>query len=251
MLGGPLISIVTVVLNDPAGLEATLESVRGQTYPHVEHIVIDGGSEASTLDVIKRNTARIDRWISEPDEGIYDAMNKGIGLAGGDWINFLNAGDLFYDSEVLSAVFSQDLGDADIVYGHTNFLSGDFTGIVKAWDFDILWKTMIFTHQSSFMRRSLLQRRKFNPKFKICGDYDMIFNAYMDGRKFHLADTAIATVSFGVSEVKRARMAIEKWKVVRRHRSDPGFHWFYLTLVVRRLFRDMKTRMARWMERKG
>jgi glycosyltransferase involved in cell wall biosynthesis len=178
-------------------------------------------------------------------------MNKGIDLATGEWISFMNADDTFYDREVLAKVFSQDVGDADIIYGHTNFLSGDFTGVVKAWDFHDLWKTMIFTHQSSFTRSAFLKARKFNPNFKICGDFDVIYNAYREGRTFHNSDTVIASVSFGVSEVNRAKMAIEKWQVVRRHRYDVKFHWFYLTLVVRRFFRDMKTRLARRRGRQG
>jgi glycosyltransferase involved in cell wall biosynthesis len=247
----PLVTVVTIVLNDPEGLEQTIRSIRQQTYERLEYIVIDGGSKAPTLNVINIHADSIDRWISEPDRGIYDAMNKGIDLATGEWISFMNAGDCYYDKEVLSTVFSQDFGEADFIYGHTNFLSGDFTGIVKAWEFDILWKTMIFTHQSSFTRAELLKKRKFNPDFKICGDFDVIYNAYMDGRKFHNADTVISTVSFGVSEVNRARMAVEKWKVVRRHRNDLRFHWFYLTLVVRRCLRDIRTRIARrWENRR-
>ena len=237
------VTVVTVVMNDPQGLKQTMLSIGEQTYANLEYIVIDGGSGAETLDVIHENLDKIDSWLSEPDKGIYDAMNKGIDLATGEWINFMNAGDCFAAPDVVATVFAQSFGDADFIYGHTHFLSGDFTGVVKAWDFDILWKTMIFTHQSSFTRAALLKKRKFNANFKICGDYDVIYNAYVSGSKFHNSDTVISILSFGVSEVNRAKMAVEKWQVVRRHRNDLPFHWFYLKLVIKRYFRDVKTRM--------
>ncbi len=239
----PRVTVVTVVLNDPEGLQKTLMSIGEQTHGNLEYIVIDGGSGSETLNVIQENLDKIDTWLSEPDSGIYDAMNKGIDLATGDWINFMNAGDCFAAPDVVAAVFAQNFGDADFIYGHTHFLSGDFTGVVKAWDFDILWKTMIFTHQSSFTRSALLKKRRFNAKFKICGDYDVIYNAYVSGSKFHNSDIVISILSFGVSEINRAKMAIEKWQVVRRHRNDLPFHWFYLQLVIKRYFRDVKTRI--------
>lgn len=240
-----MVTVVTVVINDPEGLQKTMNSVLEQTYENKEYIIIDGGSEASTLDVIKSHEDRIDFWISEPDEGIYDAMNKGVGAANGDWVIFMNAGDTFYDKDVLTTVFSKDFGDADFIYGHTYFLSGDFRGIVKAWDFDILWKTMIFTHQSVFTRRKILEDHPFNTKYKVCADYDLIFTSYMKGCKFLNSDTVISVIDPGMSEVNRARMAIEKWRTVRKYRSDFKVHSFYISLVIRRFFRDVKTRISR------
>lgn len=241
----PLITVVTVVLNDAEGLKITIESVLEQTYENIEYIVIDGGSKTPTLNVIENYDDRINYWISEPDEGIFDAMNKGIDLATGEWINFMNAGDSFYNKDVIKNVFSQDYGNADFIYGHTYFLSGDFRGVVKAWNFDILWKTMIFTHQSLFTRKKLLEKRRFNTKYKICADYDVIFNSYMNGCKFFNSDTVISVISLGMSELNRARMAIEKWRTVRKFRNDFKVHSFYVGLIIRRFFRDIKTRITR------
>jgi len=232
----PLITVVTVVKNDAEALQKTIDSITGQTYDNIEFIVIDGASTDSTLEVIKKNEDKIDLWISEPDKGIYYAMNKGIDLTAGDWINFMNAGDFFYEKDTVKTVFGKEYGDADFIYGDTFFLRGDFNGVVKAWDFNILWKTMVFTHQSLFTKSEVLKKRKFDTKFNICADYDIIFNSYKKGLKFFNSGTVIAAFDPGISDLSRARMAIEKWKVVRKYRNDFAFHWFYLKLVLKRFF---------------
>lgn len=92
MKNNPLISVVTVSYNAVLTIEQTILSVINQTYPHIEYIIIDGGSTDGTVDIIKKYANRIAYWVSKPDKGIYDAMNKGIRTAKGEWINFMNAG---------------------------------------------------------------------------------------------------------------------------------------------------------------
>lgn len=241
----PLITVVTVVLNEPETLKKTMASVLEQTHDNIEYIVIDGGSTGATLDVIKNHDDKIDYWVSEPDKGIYDAMNKGIDRASGEWINFMNAGDYFYRPDTVKTVFSKDHGNADFIYGHTEFLGGDFNGVVKAWDFKFLWQTMVFTHQSLFTKSTVLKNRKFDTRFKICGDYNIIYNSYMNGATFFNSDTVIAAFDPGLSDVSRSRMAYEKWKVVRKYRNDFQFHWFYFKLFFKRLYRDINKRISR------
>ncbi|MCI5150423.1 MAG: glycosyltransferase [Candidatus Electrothrix sp. MAN1_4] len=98
----PLITVITVVFNGAQHLEETILSVIGQTYDNVEYIIIDGGSTDGTLDIIRQYEHAVDYWVSEKDEGIYDAMNKGIRLFNGNWINFMNSGDLFFSEKNLS-----------------------------------------------------------------------------------------------------------------------------------------------------
>ena len=115
-----LISVVTVSYNAVATIEQTILSVVNQTYPHIEYIIIDGGSTDGTVDVIKKYADRIAYWVSEPDKGIYDAMNKGIKVATGEWINFMNCGDSFYSVSVLSDVFKdKSCKENDVIYGNT------------------------------------------------------------------------------------------------------------------------------------
>ena len=101
-----LISIVTVSYNAVLTIEQTILSVINQTYPNVEYIIIDGGSTDGTVDIIKKYEDKIAYWVSEPDKGIYDAMNKGVVVATGEWINFMNAGDIFTDGDVIDKLFS-------------------------------------------------------------------------------------------------------------------------------------------------
>ena len=117
MTNYPKVSIITVVYNGIEFLEETIKSVIAQTYPNIEYIIVDGGSKDGTLDIIKKYEAHISKWISEPDKGIYDAMNKGIDLATGDWQNFLNAGDSFVDNNVLEKIFTTNLENITLVYG--------------------------------------------------------------------------------------------------------------------------------------
>src|SRR4051812_15125406 len=97
----PVVSVITIVYNGGALLEGTIQSVLKQDPTHLEYIIIDGGSKDNTLDVIKKYTDQIDFWVSEPDKGIYDAMNKGLNAATGDYVWFMNAGDHIHGKDVL------------------------------------------------------------------------------------------------------------------------------------------------------
>ncbi|HDY89306.1 MAG TPA: glycosyltransferase, partial [bacterium] len=112
-----MLSIITVTYNAEACLEKTIQSVINQTYKNIEYIIIDGGSSDKTLSIIKKYKKYIKYCISEPDKGIYDAMNKGIKIAKGDYINFLNAGDFYYENNVLSYLFDNLDKSVDLLYG--------------------------------------------------------------------------------------------------------------------------------------
>jgi glycosyltransferase involved in cell wall biosynthesis len=109
----PLITVITVVYNGAKHLEDTIKSVINQTYPNVEYIIIDGGSTDGTIDIIKKYGDYIDYCVSEPDKGIYDAMNKGIIVSIGEWLNFMNSGDKFYEEQVLDKIFMIELINKD------------------------------------------------------------------------------------------------------------------------------------------
>ena len=173
------ISVVTVCYNAAATIEETIQSVLGQTYPNVEYIIIDGGSTDGTVDIIKRYADRLAYWVSEPDNGIYDAMNKGIAVATGDYINFMNAGDKFYDNDVIRQVFLTPYpASCNVIYGKTlmNFRWGTY--IVTPTKLKKLEKYMCLCHQSVFVKVSFHKANLFDTSFQIMADYQLLHSIY-------------------------------------------------------------------------
>lgn len=111
------ITVITVVYNGIDYIEDTILSVINQDYSNIEYIIIDGKSDDGTMDIVEKYATKISYWVSESDNGIYDAMNKGIKVATGDWIIFMNCGDYFFSSDIITQVFSQMLIGIDVVYG--------------------------------------------------------------------------------------------------------------------------------------
>jgi len=163
----PLISIITVVFNGEKYLEETIQSVINQTYDNVEYIIIDGGSTDGTLDIIKKYEDQIDYWVSEKDNGIYDAMNKGIDLAAGKWINFMNAGDRFYNKKVLDKIVTKLFSDIVCAYGNARWKNGK-----KAFPFCLPYILRMPNHQTMFTKSDWLKKNKFDLTYSICADLD-------------------------------------------------------------------------------
>lgn len=169
------ISVVTVCYNAADTIERTMLSVLNQTYHDIEYIIIDGGSTDGTVDIIRKYADKIAYWVSEPDKGIYDAMNKGIKVATGEWINFMNAGDTFKSSSVTEFIFQNDFFDrTGVVFGDTVFKCKNKQKIVRFGD-DPHHKIMPSCHQSIFCRRNLLVKKPFDLKYKIAADYNLFF----------------------------------------------------------------------------
>lgn len=178
------ISVVTVCYNAVNDIEETILSVINQTYDNIEYIIIDGGSTDGTVDKIKKYTDHISYWISEPDKGIYDAMNKGINIATGDYINFMNAGDCYNSNSVISEMLSHLYGFPTIVYGDTIFKKK--SGYEK-WEYpplEDIAKNMVFCHQSTFINLDYHKKHLFDTTYKLAGDYKILFDAYMNKEEF-------------------------------------------------------------------
>ncbi|MBO4811302.1 MAG: glycosyltransferase [Prevotella sp.] len=167
-------SIITVNYNNREGLQRTIESVIGQTFRNFEFIVIDGGSTDGSADVLRHYDEHISYWVSEPDGGIYQAMNKGIARATGDYLNFMNSGDSFYDNGVLQRVVGH-LGEADIVTGRDYHYSEaeqqGHASIQPPRTTMMHFFVSTLDHQSSFIRRELFQGSPYREDFRLVSDW--------------------------------------------------------------------------------
>jgi glycosyltransferase involved in cell wall biosynthesis len=163
----PLISIITVVFNDEKHLEQTIQSVLNQRYDNVEYIIIDGRSTDGTLDIIKKYEEQLDYWISEKDTGIYDAMNKGIELVTGNWINFMNGGDTFYNDDVLSNVYSELKDEFMVVSGYVSIhYKNDYI--------ENYGNKNIIPHQAAFFKSFYMKSLQFNLEYFILADGELL-----------------------------------------------------------------------------
>lgn len=192
----PLISVITVSYNAVFSIEQTILSVINQTYPYVEYIVIDGGSTDGTIDVIKQYADRISYWVSEPDKGIYDAMNKGIVKANGEWVNFMNCGDSYVDSNTLERIFSDNKWDGvDVLYGNSIKYTSDSLHWIEALDnIDLLKYKPIYRHGASFVRTDVHKNFLFDLEKKEYGfalDYYCINSLYRAGKVFKKINTDV------------------------------------------------------------
>jgi len=234
----PLVTVVTVIFNGKPFLEETIQSVINQTYPNVEYIIIDGGSTDGTLDIIHKYEHVIDYWITEKDEGIYDAMNKGINISTGDWINFMNAGDNFFSCDTLMAVFVSNRYKEDIIYGSVQVRYPDFTMIKKTGRLDRLWGGMIFCHQSSFVRTDCHRIKNFNSSNKIAADLEFFYGSYKNGFKFKCKDIVISSVrTGGFSELNPIETIIASKNAVFKYGFSLKFQVYYILLYLYTMLR--------------
>jgi glycosyltransferase involved in cell wall biosynthesis len=211
------VSIITVVRNGDAFIEQCILSVLNQSYRNIEYIIIDGGSQDRTLEIIRKYEDRIDCWISEPDNGLYDAMNKGLGLAHGDVVGFLNSDD-WYETDAVKDIWERFTStNADVVYGNVRLIareSGESRTIKADINKDITAATV--WHPSIFVKRQILQKNLFNTNFRISADYDLFLKLYSDGYKFAYCDCLITNMRTG-GYSSSIRAVIETFKVQRAH----------------------------------
>ncbi len=241
----PLISIITVVYNGEKYLEETILSVINQTYDNVEYIIIDGGSTDGTVEIIKKYEDSVDYWVSEKDDGIYDAMNKGIDIASGDWINFMNAGDSFCDEYVLENLFlKNDCSSYDIVYGSAIVVDEARTIelILKPKPFTklnlLFWTTRTVCHQSIFVSRNIIE--PYSLKYKLKGELNWYFDLLKKSNKFKIIDTSIVYYSLGgTGDINYKLNTIETLKVVFAQASVFGVIALPITMYkyLRKAFR--------------
>ena len=185
----PLFSIITVVFNGERFIQNCIQSVLAQTFTLYEYIVIDGGSTDKTVEIIKSYEKQLSYWVSEPDSGIYHAMNKGLNRVNGRWIFFLGADDRFFDNEVLSRISGILKDELDIVFGNIKYNSGDI--VISKFSVKTLLHNTIH-HQSAFYSRRNFLKWRYDQKFRLISDYELNLKIYKKKGGYRYIDTCIA-----------------------------------------------------------
>lgn len=226
----PKITIITICYNSKQFIKQTIESVLGQTYNNVEYIIIDGGSTDGTQDIISHYSNKLAYWCSEKDGGIYDAMNKGVKQASGNWISFMNSGDCFADNEVLHKLFIDiaALEQVKVLYGDVVSVSEFGEKYIKAGKANILKYDMPFCHQSVFVRSNIMHENPFDLQYKIAADYNL-FNKlfYQYGEKcFAYIPVCVSKVDTtdSLCRSKLYSCWVEYLKIRSSHKD---FRWYY------------------------
>ena len=214
MENSPRISVITVSYNAQDVIEKTIRSVVSQTYANLEYIIVDGASKDGTMAVVERWRERIERSgriVSEPDKGLYDAMNKGVRLATGEWFLLLNCDDVFVDENVVAdvAAFIREHPEADAVYGNTE----------QVWEFGTILSApaeayrnhkMCISPQATFVRTALHLSHPFDLKYRYAADFEQSTSFVLEGRRFLHFDRLVSRVELASGVTHENHYASEK-----------------------------------------
>lgn len=239
-------SIITICYNAAETIERTIKSVLSQTYPDVEYIVVDGASKDDTLAIINKYKEGIKKVVSEPDKGLYDAMNKGIGLATGDYLCFLNAGDCFYNNDTLRQMAATlKKGERpDILYGETALVNdqGEFVRMRRLQAPEKLtWRSfrqgMLVCHQAFFPRRELVP--PYDLQYRFSADFDWCIRIMKQSKTLH--NTHLTLVNYldeGLTTRNQKASLKERFRIMTKHYgwcSTVLHHlWFVVRAVIKR-----------------
>ncbi len=209
------LTIITICYNIKDEIEKTCKSIVNQTWQDFEWIVVDGGSTDGTTDILKKYQNRMNVFISEPDKGIYNAMNKGILLAHGTWLNFMNGGDSFAADDVLEKVFKNTDYDADILYGDINLIYENGDVVAKPQPDNLEGSNYHFCHQASFIKKELFDKHGlYNENYRVVSDWEkfIIFKTH-DHKFLHLNMIISDYMLTGISSRITPKLLAEMEKV--------------------------------------
>ncbi|MEI6408415.1 MAG: glycosyltransferase family 2 protein [Bacteroidota bacterium] len=243
----PIFSIITVVYNGETLLPGTIESVRNQTYPHIEYILIDGGSKDRTVEIISSYAGKMPniRWISEKDKGLYDAMNKGLRMATGDFVWFLNGGDHAHAPDTVEKMAASVQVDTDVLYGETQLVREDRTpaGLMSALSTrkvpeHLNWRDylggMLVVHQSFIARRTLAPEYMEN---NLCADYDWCIKILKKSRSnVHTGLIISDYLMGGVSKKRHQQSLKDRFSIMQEHFGLPATLFAHGRIVLRALW---------------
>jgi len=223
----PVISIITIVYNGEALLERTIKSIINQSYTSIEYIIIDGKSTDKTVEIIEKYSEKISFWQSEPDKGLYYAMNKGIKLAKGDYLLFINAGDELNDSTTIEKIIESSESLPDVYYGETLMVDEAFNPLGTRSETtphqlpkNLRWQDMAYgmvvCHQSILIKRTLADF--YNTAHPFCADIDWIIKALKKSNSVVNVHFIISKyLKGGLSDKKLKKSLIDRFEVMREH----------------------------------
>lgn len=236
------VSIITITYNAERWLERTMRSVLAQSCKDYEYIIVDGGSKDGTINIVKRLEPLFEgrlSWKSEPDKGLYDAMNKGIARAKGDLLWFMNAGDEIYAPDTLAHVAAAATEDADIVYGKACIVNAE--GIKVSEHHKVtppnlqrkhLLNGLVVSHQAILVRRSIAGT--YNKDYRICADYDWVVRAVTASRKNTYLDEYLCKfLTEGVSQKQRKRAWKERFHIMCVHFGVLRTLWAHVVIALK------------------
>lgn len=213
------LSIITINLNNKNGLQKTIDSVVSQTFKDFEWIVIDGGSIDGSRELIEQYADHFAYWVSEPDKGVYNAMNKGIRVAKGEYLQFLNSGDWLWNETVLERCFSHGF-TGDVVYGDLYYYFGENDFEERRYSDHLslrfFYKTMV-CHNSTFIKRLPLANELYDESLKIVSDWKFFLIQFINNKSFeHIKEFVISFDKSGISSVNKELLQQERNEVLER-----------------------------------
>jgi glycosyltransferase involved in cell wall biosynthesis len=230
----PLFSIITVSLNSSKTIERTILSVLNQTCKNYEYIIVDGESTDGTKEIVEKYKKIFPIiYLSEKDEGIYNAMNKGLDLTKGQYLNFMNSDDYFFNNNVLDEVTPFLDIKYDIIYGNAEIRYKDFKFLKKEPRPEYLWMGPV-NHQSSFIKRETMQKYRFNIGNKLVADYELFLNVYYkDGKILKINKTIASFSNDGVSQKNDRQVIIDCYKTLKKFKNNLFIKIYYKILMVK------------------
>jgi len=245
------ISIITATFNSSTSIKDTLESVNAQTYPNIEHIIVDGGSFDNTLDIVKDYGNKIATIISEPDKGIYDAMNKGIMAATGDIIGILNSDDFFTSTDVISTIVKKfEESSIDALYGDVHFVNPDNLKKTVRYYSSAIFRPSLFrfgfmpAHPSFYMKKSCYEKfGLYSLDYKIASDYDLLIRyLYLHKIKYKYIKKDFVTMRTGGISTENVNSRIILNKEIIKACRQYGIYTNMLLLSLKYLYKIFELR---------
>lgn len=219
----PLVSIITVVFNGEKYLEQTINSIASQSYQNIEYIIIDGGSTDKTLDIIRQHEGTIDRWMSQSDRGLYDAMNKGIALATGELIGILNSDDLYLENTVLEVIREyQKIQQPCVIYGDMYKFADEYQTVALQHgdlsDRALETASIIINHPTCFVQRSLYENfGTFNLEYEVGADRELMMRFHSNNVPFIKLDRTLAKFRLGGTTSNQSLNSIVNREIIQEY----------------------------------